>query len=137
MSRDVWDIFHLNLGRFPAAYKPVQREIVEPDRVRIMNIRRVGTRASDFGALGRWSKPILTTATVFLSLFGLLQCERRALSSAGERCLHTAEVTGSIPVAPTMPLWRTSSCRRSTLLAGWSYLIISTDLLIGSPRLRS
>ena len=25
----------------------------------------------------------------------------RALSSAGERCLHTAEVTGSIPVAPT------------------------------------
>src|SRR5690606_34976009 len=26
----------------------------------------------------------------------------RALSSAGERCLHTAEVTGSIPVAPTL-----------------------------------
>ena len=26
---------------------------------------------------------------------------QRALSSAGERCLHTAEVTGSIPVAPT------------------------------------
>src|SRR5947207_1563798 len=26
----------------------------------------------------------------------------RALSSAGERCLHTAEVTGSKPVAPTM-----------------------------------
>ena len=25
----------------------------------------------------------------------------RALSSAGERCLHTAEATGSIPVAPT------------------------------------
>ncbi len=25
----------------------------------------------------------------------------RALSSAGERCRHTAEVTGSIPVAPT------------------------------------
>src|SRR5262249_55756169 len=25
----------------------------------------------------------------------------RALSSAGERCLHTAEVTGSKPVAPT------------------------------------
>src|SRR5438874_13009482 len=26
----------------------------------------------------------------------------RALSSAGERCLHTAEVTGSKPVAPTL-----------------------------------
>ena len=26
----------------------------------------------------------------------------RALSSAGERCLHTAEVTGSKPVAPTV-----------------------------------
>ena len=25
----------------------------------------------------------------------------RAVSSAGERCLHTAEVTGSIPVPPT------------------------------------
>jgi hypothetical protein len=30
-------------------------------------------------------------------------CPRsRARSSAGERCLHTAEVTGSIPVAPTI-----------------------------------
>ncbi len=28
-----------------------------------------------------------------------------ALSSAGERCLHTAEVTGSIPVAPTVQRW--------------------------------
>ena len=27
----------------------------------------------------------------------------RAISSAGERCLHTAEATGSIPVAPTEP----------------------------------
>jgi hypothetical protein len=26
----------------------------------------------------------------------------RAISSAGERCLHTAEVTGSIPVSPTI-----------------------------------
>ena len=25
-----------------------------------------------------------------------------AISSAGERCLHTAEVTGSIPVSPTI-----------------------------------
>ena len=25
----------------------------------------------------------------------------RAISSAGERCTHTAEVTGSIPVSPT------------------------------------
>ena len=27
--------------------------------------------------------------------------ERRAISSAGEHCLHTAGVTGSIPVSPT------------------------------------
>ena len=30
-----------------------------------------------------------------------IQCPLRALSSAAERCLDTAEVTGSIPVAPT------------------------------------
>src|SRR6266542_1890796 len=29
------------------------------------------------------------------------RCPKGARSSAGERCLHTAEVTGSIPVAPT------------------------------------
>ena len=32
----------------------------------------------------------------------------RALSSAGERCLHTAEVTGSIPVAPTRRIPRSA-----------------------------
>ena len=31
-----------------------------------------------------------------------IQCPPRALSSAAERCLDTAEVTGSIPVAPTL-----------------------------------
>ena len=30
----------------------------------------------------------------------------RAISSAGEHCLHTAGVTGSIPVSPTNPLNR-------------------------------
>ena len=33
--------------------------------------------------------------------FATLANRSRALSSAEERCLHTAEVTGSIPVAPT------------------------------------
>jgi hypothetical protein len=35
----------------------------------------------------------------------------RALSSAGEHCLHTAGVTGSIPVAPTMKSRAGSSIR--------------------------
>ncbi len=28
--------------------------------------------------------------------------DKRAISSAGERCLHTAEVAGSIPASPTL-----------------------------------
>src|SRR6266498_817840 len=36
------------------------------------------------------------------------RCPKGARSSAGERCLHTAEVTGSIPVAPT-PRFRRSA----------------------------
>src|SRR6266511_3127784 len=34
------------------------------------------------------------------------RCPKGARSSAGERCLHTAEVTGSIPVAPTLRIRR-------------------------------
>lgn len=32
-----------------------------------------------------------------------MRAPRRAISSAGERCLHTAEVVGSIPTSPTIP----------------------------------
>ena len=36
----------------------------------------------------------------------------RALSSAGERSLHTGEVVGSIPTAPTIFQWLTGSSRQ-------------------------
>ena len=35
----------------------------------------------------------------------------RAFSSAGERCLHTAEVTGSNPVTPTSHRYQTNNRR--------------------------
>ncbi len=48
----------------------------------------------------------------------------RAISSAGEHCLHTAGVTGSIPVSPTIPcltsLLRCARPRRGGRLAGVS-----------------
>ena len=35
----------------------------------------------------------------------LVACIKRAVSSAGERLVHTEEVTGSIPVPPTSFQW--------------------------------
>ena len=47
----------------------------------------------------------------------------RAIGSAGERLVHTEEVTGSIPVSPTARIWRyaSSEARRIdlTLSRGW------------------
>ena len=48
-------------------------------------------------------------------------CRRlRALSSAGERCLHTAEAAGSKPAAPTLVLSRVivEGCRETSWLIG-------------------
>jgi hypothetical protein len=48
---------------------------------------------------------------------------QRAIGSAGERLVHTEEVTGSIPVSPTARIWRyaSSEARRIdlTLSRGW------------------
>ena len=51
--------------------------------------------------------------------------ERRARSSAGEHCLHTAGVAGSIPAAPTIDLVDASILLRLVslrpmLLVGWT-----------------
>src|ERR1039457_1959465 len=45
------------------------------------------------GAPGGWARGVVTSDAV--------QDRRRAIGSAGERLVHTEEVTGSIPVSPT------------------------------------
>jgi hypothetical protein len=44
------------------------------------------------------------------------QGRRRAIGSAGERLVHTEEVTGSIPVSPTQLTGQLRSC-------GWPFLM--------------
>ena len=39
-----------------------------------------------------------------------VQTRRRAIGSAGERLVHTEEVTGSIPVSPTQLTGQSRSC---------------------------
>ena len=53
--------------------------------------------------------PVLNDASLLPQ--ALCGPRRRAISSAGERSLHTREVTGSIPVSPTTALAFAAACR--------------------------
>ena len=97
--------------RFSACAKPRQPLAVSFDASagearseNIMRKHKAKTNATSFEVILPW--PFLTPETA------ALKSAHRALSSAGERSLHTGEVVGSIPTAPTSRLLNKSRLSR-------------------------
>jgi hypothetical protein len=110
---------------------PIRCGAVAPDAVR-RRVPRDANMRYPMGALGRGCRG--------LSPPRMARDRRRAIGSAGERLVHTEEVTGSIPVSPTRSeaMWIFMAIRVGAIpvakLSAWRYA--PPDIVVSSASRR-